>query len=124
MILFKLFLLAMINSLCNTLANALWKYQFSRQALDVSSMGKLIKTCFQLNIFLGVFFYVVSMLTFFYLLSNYKISSVIPLLAMNYIFNLLAAYILFKDTISITQIVGMAIILLGIVIYSRGINQL
>lgn len=121
---FKLFLLAMINSLCNTLANASWKYQFSKQALDVSSIGGIIKTCFQFNVLLGVFFYAVSMLTFFYLLSNYKISSVIPLLAMNYIFNLVVAYIFFKDTISMVQILGMLLIILGIVVYSRGVTQL
>lgn len=121
---FRLFIIAMINSVFNTLGNAAWRYQFSRQALDVSSISAIIRTCFQFYVFVGVFFYGLSMLIFFYLLSNYKMSSVVPLSAMNYIFNLLVAHLLLKEQISIVQIGGMLLIILGIIVYSRGVTQL
>ena len=118
----KLFFLAIINSACNTLANSFWKYQFEKQPLDTSSFIDIVRTSFNINVILGILFYCGSMLTFFYLLSNYKLSTVVPILSVNYILNLLVAGAFFKESISSIQIVGVAIILTGIFVYSRGIN--
>lgn len=49
--------------------------------------------------------YGVSMVIFFYLLSNYRLSQVVPFLAMTGIFNMAVAAIFLHESISMVQIV-------------------
>lgn len=116
----KLILLSTLACLFNALANTLWKMQFNEIPLNMSNMRNLIGTVMRVKIISGVLLYVASMLLFFYLLSTYKMSQVIPLLAMVYVFNLISAIIIFKEELSFLSLLGVGIILIGIVIYAQG----
>lgn len=104
---------------CNACANTFWKIQFSRNKFTIDGISSIIKTFLSYNIIIGVLFYVVSMLIFFYLLSNYKLSEVVPLTALTYIFNILSAYYIFNEKISTYSIVGTVIIVTGVIVLSQ-----
>lgn len=102
----------------NAFANVLWKLQFQKQPL-VLKLETIIHLIISPYIVIGVGCYVLSMLIFFYLLSNYALSMIIPLTAMTYMFNMLLAFIIFKESFDSYKIVGMMIIIFGIIVLSR-----
>lgn len=115
----KLILFGALSSLCNTAANALWKSEFAVRPIEFSSLQKILSTFFSLPILAGIFFYIASMMIFFYLLSNFKLSMVIPVLSLTYLFNMVSAVAIFKEKISGYQITGTAVIIIGIILISQ-----
>lgn len=107
---------AMISSLCNSLANALWKTQFLRTPLNTKSICALIESVFHWRIIAGVALYGISMLLFFYVLSHFRLSQAVPFLATTYVFNFLIAAVVFHEPIGGIQIAGILLIISGIVL--------
>ena len=116
----KLFILAVLNCGLNSLANMFWKLRFNKIPLSVKSVEDIKGLVFSLNIWSGIGCYVCSMLIFFYMLSNFKLSSIMPVMCMTYIFNMIIAKVVFHEIISKTQILGTLVIILGLIILSRG----
>lgn len=112
-------MLALLASACNSVANALWKAQFVQIPLQTNSFQDFLNSVVRWRIFAGMLCYGISMLLFFYLLSNYKLSRVAPYLAMTYVFNFLIATLLFHETINYAQIVGVMLIIAGVIICNR-----
>lgn len=115
---FHILLPTTIACALNAFANGLWKMQFQKQPLVLKS-DILITTLVSPYVIIGICFYVISMLIFFYLLSNYSLSIVIPLTAMTYIFNMLLAFFIFKESFDSYKLIGMIIIILGIAVLSK-----
>jgi len=115
---FNVLLPTTIACALNAIANGLWKVQFQKQPL-VLKLDILLTTLMSPYIIFGIGCYVVSMLIFFYLISNYSLSIVIPLTAMTYIFNMFLAFVVFKESLDSYKIFGMVIILIGIAILSK-----
>lgn len=115
----KLVLLVIVSSLLSTAGNFLWKLRFSKQPLDVVTFASLADTFFSWKVLLGGACYFCSMILFFYLLSNYKMSVVIPLQSITYILNVSVAFFAFKERLSLGQAVGTIIIMIGIVVLLR-----
>lgn len=111
----KLAIPALLSSLCNASANALWKSQLSAQPLSLSSVPEFIHSVFTLKIMGGVICYGVSMLLFFYILSNYRLSQAVPFLATTYIFNFILAVVVFHEPLVINQIIGIILIVVGVI---------
>jgi drug/metabolite transporter (DMT)-like permease len=109
----------MFACFCNATANTLWKLQFDKNPFIIASLSDVIPTFFTLNIIGGVFAYICSMLMFFYLLSHYNLSAIIPLTCLTYIFNLIAAYMIFNERLNPNQLIGTAILIFGIWVFSR-----
>lgn len=118
----KLLIPAFIACLCNALANMLWKFRFDKVPLSFKSMQDIFGLMTSPYIWGGVACYGCSMLLFFYMLSNYKLSSIIPVTCMTYIFNIAIARIVFEENISKIQIVGTAVIICGLIVLSRAGN--
>jgi undecaprenyl phosphate-alpha-L-ara4N flippase subunit ArnE len=116
----RLLIPAALACACNAAANTLWKIQFSKVPLSVASISAFISSVFTFKVILGAFLYCGSMVLFFYLLSHYKMSQVVPVLALTYVFNLLAAYFVLHENVSVVQVAGICVILGGIFLYSRG----
>lgn len=119
----KLLLPAIIACVCNAAANTLWKLQLSKHPLDISSLQGIFSSVINIKIIIGIILYGLSMIIFFFLLSNYRMADVVPLVAMTYVFSLLAAYIVFKEQLAFIQVIGVTIILFGIFIYAKGAAQ-
>lgn len=116
----KLFIPAVLACTCNAMANMFWKMQFDKKPLSITSIRSIFELILSGKIILGVCCYGVSMLIFFYMLSNFKLSAIMPVTCMTYIFNILIARYVFNETISKTQVLGTIIIILGLIVLSRG----
>ncbi|TLS52053.1 hypothetical protein FE782_11830 [Paenibacillus antri] len=115
----KIVYLVLVSSLLSTVGNLLWKWQFSKHPLDLSSIASIAGTFMSWKVLLGGLGYFCSMVLFFYLLSNYKMSVIIPLQSITYLLNLAVAVALFKEKMSLGQAFGTAIIMIGIVVLLR-----
>lgn len=116
----RLLIPAFIACCCNALANMFWKFEFSRNPLNICSLADIIQLLFSWKILVGIGFYGCSMLLFFYMLSNFKLSAIMPVTCITYILNILIAVFVFCEDISWQQIMGTFIVILGLLILSRG----
>ena len=87
----------------------------NKNPFDITSFSSILSAMLSIKIIIGVICYMISMLLFFYLLSNYGLSLVIPMVtAFTYSLNLLSAYFILHERVSPLQIIGILIILIGI----------
>jgi uncharacterized membrane protein len=114
----KLLLPAVLACVCNSSANTLWKLRFNKNPINFGSFDAVFKTVFNFNIIFGIMLYFLSMILFFYLLSNFKLSIVIPITGLTYVLNLLMAYMVFHEKISTFQLLGIVLVLAGILMVS------
>ena len=118
----RLLIPATIACACNALANMLWKMQFDKNPITrnaFASFRNFTELFLTLNIIGGVFLYICSMLLFFYMLSNFKLSQVIPVTVLTYVFNIFIAVSVFHERLAPAQIIGTAIIICGLIVLSR-----
>lgn len=115
-----LFIPAVIACTCNALANMFWKMRFNEIPLSIKSVNDILGLVTSVHIWIGIGCYGCSMLLFFYMLSNYKLSSIMPVTCMTYIFNILIAKLVFGESISKVQLLGTVIIIVGLLVLSRG----
>ncbi len=107
--------------LCNTIGNTFWKFYFAKHTFSFTSIGGMISVLLSLQVIAGMVFYFGSMLLFFFMLSRYNLSLVIPLTSLTYIFNIAAGVLIFKEKVSMLQSLGSAIVIVGVlVIMSSG----
>lgn len=111
---------ASIACICNALANMFWKMRFDKIPLSIKSVQDIGGLLISPHIWAGLCCYGCSMLIFFYMLSNYKLSSIMPVTCMTYIFNIVIARVIFHESIERMQIVGTVIVICGLIILSRG----
>ncbi len=116
----KLLLPAALASSFNAFANMFWKIQFTKNPFGYRTVEGFFSSLLSINIFLGMFLYSLSMVMFFYMLSNYKLSAIIPLTSLTYIFNLLLAHYYFSEKLSTLQFGGVLLIIIGIIAISQG----
>lgn len=115
----KLFIPATFACSCNAAANMFWKMHFDKEPFLLKSVSDFLSMIGSIFIWAGIGCYVCSMLLFFYMLSNFKLSAVTPVTCMTYIFNIIIAKTVFDEHITTTQLVGTAVIICGLVILSR-----
>lgn len=120
MVFFRLLIPAAIACICNALANMFWKMRFDKIPLSFSSLRDISGLLLSPHIWAGLCCYGCSMLLFFYMLSNFKLSSIMPVTCMTYVFNIVIARAVFHEPIGRMQIVGTAIVICGLIVLSRG----
>ena len=106
-----------LATLLNAVANTVWKIYFQKGEFSYTSIASVL-SLFNIYILSGILCYVGSMLLFFYMLSKFDLSVIIPLTALTYIFNMLAAYYIFHESFDMYKISGMIIIVCGIGVLS------
>ncbi|MBS3108084.1 EamA family transporter [Candidatus Woesearchaeota archaeon] len=79
-----------------------------------------LKSLFQFHIFLGLFFYVVSVSLVIYALKKGELSIIYPIGALTYIWVTILSAKILKEKISIYQCISVALIFLGVIIISIG----
>ena len=107
----------LLATMLNTVANTLWKIYFQKYQFSYISFMSIFDL-FNMYIISGVLCYVGSMLLFFYMLSRFELSVIIPLTALTYIFNMMAAYFIFHESFDTYKILGILIIIIGICVLS------
>ena len=69
----------------------------------------------------GIISFALSMLVWLYVLSRLELSVAYPFAALNYVLILFASYFLLKETITPVKIMGVAVIVIGIYLVSKGV---
>lgn len=91
--------------------------EFSFSPANIVPIGWQVAT--NLHIIAGLFCYVVSVVLWMLVLSRVEVSFAYPMLSIGYIVNAVSAYYLFGEDLSLTRIVGIAVIILGVVLIAR-----
>jgi len=68
----------------------------------------------------GLFGFFISMLIWLYVLSRMELSFAYPFVALNYVLILFGSYFLLKETITPMKVIGVAVIVIGVYLISRG----
>jgi drug/metabolite transporter (DMT)-like permease len=79
-----------------------------------------IKVFMNPYVFIGMVFYFLSALLWLMVISKVPLSTAYPLISMSYIIVLIGSSVFFKESVSLTQWSGVFIVMLGIVVLSRG----
>ena len=67
----------------------------------------------------GLFSYVVSVMVWILVLSRVQVSFAYPMLSIGYIVNAVAAYYLFDESLSLTRVAGIVVIVGGVYLITR-----
>jgi len=110
-----------LSIVANSLGQILMKYGADRLSIDkLFAWGTLREVVFNPYVIAGIFTYVFGMFAWLFTLSKLELSVAYPFLALTYVVVFFAAAILFKETILISKILGVALIIIGIVLVSSG----
>ena len=119
-LLLKLLLPVALTCLLSALGNTLWKIQFVRTPLNMDNLSSNLHLAASPLIWGGIILFTLSMALFFILLSKHNLSIIVPVVtALTYIFNYLSAILIFKEKISLIQISGACLIIVGIYLISK-----
>jgi multidrug transporter EmrE-like cation transporter len=86
---------------------------------DANAFINVFRIVFQPWIFGGLLCYVVSVGLWIIVLSQVPVSMAYPMLSIGYIFNAVAAFVLFREVLSVTQMAGIGVIILGVILITR-----
>lgn len=117
------FTLIMIGVLLNAAAQLLLKagtnsvgaFAFSRE--NILPVGWQLAT--EPHIIAGMSCYVISVVVWVLALSRVEVSIAYPMVSIGYLLNAIAAWYLFGEAVSMTRLVGIGVIILGVFIVSR-----
>jgi multidrug transporter EmrE-like cation transporter len=95
--------------------NAVGQFEFS--AANILPVG--MKLAFEPHIMGGIACYVVSLVVWIMGLSRVEVSIAYPMLSIGYVLNALAAWYLFGESVTLTRLVGIGVIIIGVYIVAR-----
>lgn len=114
-----IFIGVMLNAAAQILmkagTNAIGHFEFSMA--NVLPIGWKLAT--EWHIVTALFCYVISVVVWILALSRVPVSIAFPMLSMAYVVNAVAAYYLLGEDFSVTKLVGMGVIIIGVIIISR-----
>ena len=67
----------------------------------------------------GLFCYGLSLLLWFYVLSKMELSKAYPLVSLGYVFTLILGYCFLNETITVSKVAGIVLIMVGVVFLAR-----
>ena len=95
--------------------NSIGYFEFSME--NIVPIGWKLAT--EWHIFVALCCYALSVVIWILALSRVPVSIAFPMLSMAYIVNAVAAWYLLGEAFSMTKVVGMGVIILGVIIISR-----
>lgn len=95
--------------------NSIGYFEFS--AGNILPVGMKLAT--EWHIIVALFCYALSVVIWILALSRVPVSIAFPMLSMAYVVNAVAAWYLLGEAFSLTKVVGMGVIILGVIIISR-----
>ena len=95
--------------------NSVGQFAFSRD--NILPVGWQLAT--EPHILGGLVCYVISVVVWIMALSRVEVSVAYPMLSIGYVVNALAAWYLFGEAVTISRIVGIGIIIVGVYVVSR-----
>lgn len=101
--------------LMKTGTNAIGYFDFSAE--NIVPIGWKLAT--EWHIITALFCYVISVVVWILALSRVPVSIAFPMLSMAYVVNAVAAWYLLGEAFSLTKVIGIGVIILGVIIISR-----
>jgi multidrug transporter EmrE-like cation transporter len=95
--------------------NAVGHFEFSRD--NILPVGWQLAT--EPHIFGGLTCYVISVVVWIMALSRVEVSIAYPMLSIGYVVNALAAWWLFGEAVSLSRLLGIGVIIIGVYIVAR-----
>ena len=89
---------------------------FFKKASDNSS--KITDLILNMNLYIGIFLYLISSFINIYVLKYLDYSIVLPLTSITYVWTMLLSYLFLKENIGKKKIIGVILILLGSIVIS------
>jgi multidrug transporter EmrE-like cation transporter len=117
------FPLILLGVILNTGAQLLLKAGMNRIGHFEFALSKLFSISLQVAmnpyILMGLLGYVVSVVIWLLVLSRVDVSFAYPMISLGYVLNAVTAYYLFEESLSITRILGIVVILCGVYLVAR-----
>jgi multidrug transporter EmrE-like cation transporter len=95
--------------------NSVGAFAFSRE--NIFPIGWQLAT--EPHIVGGMFCYLISLVVWVLALSRVQVSIAYPMLSVGYVVNAIAAWYLFGEAVSLTRLLGIGVIILGVFILAR-----
>jgi multidrug transporter EmrE-like cation transporter len=95
--------------------NAIGHFEFSA----ASALPVGLKLAIEPHILGGIVCYVISVVVWILALSRVEVSVAYPMLSIGYVLNAVAAYYLLGEAVTITRLVGIGIIIVGVFVVAR-----
>ena len=114
----KMTLLCLLNTALMATGQVLFKY--GSNGKDISSISDIIRMFFSPVVFCALCLYAITTGLWLYILSRMPISFAYPIQALAFPLVLMASILIFKESISVTRWIGVAVIICGVVIATRG----
>jgi drug/metabolite transporter (DMT)-like permease len=115
--------LILFTALLNTAAHLLLKVGMTRigefSFVSENFFPIALKVVSSPFIVVGLIVYVISVSMWLLVLSRVPVSTAYPMTSLAYIFNVLGAYILFSEHISLIQIMGIFVIIFGVYLIAQ-----
>lgn len=117
-------LLLLLGVLLNAAAQLLLKQGMTTVGYFAFSWENIlpiaVKTLSNPYVFLGLVAYVVSVVAWLLVLSRVNVSYAYPMLSIGYIVVAIAGHYLFHESLSVTRIIGILVIITGVYLLNRG----
>ena len=93
----------------------------AQDGMPISLTGGRVSVNLNPAFLLGMFLYIVSFITYVYLISTYDLGYIVPLLAsFVYVLTFTAAYFVFNEVFTLVKLLGIALILVGLILLNMG----
>lgn len=118
-----MFGLILFGVLLNAVAQLLLKAGMNNIGHFVFTWSNILpigfKTFTNFHVIAGLGCYVFSVVVWLVVLSRVEVSYAYPMLSIGYIVNAIAAYYLFGEALSVTRILGISVIILGVFLIAK-----
>lgn len=115
-------ILILVSVLLGSVGQVLVKYGITGVELDLSIrhlIPSIISIIKNIPVMCGIVSYGVSFLLWIKVLSKVELSYAYPMVSMGYVLVMIFSYFIFKENISLTRIIGVIFIMIGVVLVAR-----
>ncbi len=111
---------ALISIILGAVAQYFLKMGVNSVSENSKSISEIIKSgVTNLHLLSGLFCYGLSLLLWFYVLSKMELSKAYPLVSLGYVFTLFLGYFFLNETITVSKVAGIVLIMVGVVVLAR-----
>lgn len=112
--------IALISISLGSIAQYLLKAGMNEIAQKNYSIMRIIQeSSTNIKVICGISCYAISMVFWLFVLSQMELSKAYPLVSLGYVFTLILGYCLLNESITISKIIGVALIIGGVIIITK-----
>ena len=114
------YIVALISIILGSVAQYFLKMGVTTITEKQKDLSEIIKSGLtNIHLLGGLFFYGLSLLLWFYVLSKMELSKAYPLVSLGYVFALILGYLFLNEAVTVTKIAGIVLIMVGVFVLTR-----